>query len=87
MLNLTHTVLASKMPCGYGDAYVGNLDSFENRMVKSISQRQRRKYFRYGIVPEQVLRIAYECGCLPGVIPPRGGMKLERLIEWLGTGP
>jgi hypothetical protein len=87
LLNLTHAVLASKTPCGYGDAYVGNLNSFEIQMVKSISKRQRRKYFKYGIVAEQVLRIAYECGCLPGITPPQGGMKLKRLIEWLGTGP
>lgn len=84
---LTDAVLSSVVPCGCGYFYFGNLDNQEVQMLQSITKRQRHKFKKYGIVPEQVLGIAYDFGLLPGETPPKGGIEVKRLLTWLRTGP
>ena len=84
---LSDGVLSSISPCGRGYFSFANLSDYEGRLVKSITQRQRQKFRKYGTVPEQILVIAYENGLLPGNASPKGGMKVKRLLTLLGSGP
>jgi hypothetical protein len=84
---LTDAVLSSIKPCGCGYYYFGNLTDNEVKLLQSITQRQRHKFEKYGMVPEQVLKIAFDYGWLPGSAPPKGGMNVKRLVNFLGTGP
>jgi hypothetical protein len=84
---LTDAVLSSIKPFVLGYFDFRNLNDHEVELLQSITKRQRHKFQKYGIVPEQVLRIAYDYGCLPGEIPPKGGMKVKRLLDLLDLGP
>jgi hypothetical protein len=84
---LTDAVYSSISSCGRGYFYFANLSDFEVGLLKSITKRQRHKFSKSGIIPEQVLTMAYDYGWLPGNISPKGGMKLNRLLQWLEAGP
>ena len=84
---LSDAVLSSISPCGRGHFYFGDLRDHEVKLLQSITQRQRQKFKRHEVVPEQLLVIAYENGLLPGNAAPKGGMKVLRLLTLLETGP
>jgi hypothetical protein len=84
---LSDAVLSSISPCGRRHFYFGDLPDCEVKLLQSITQRQRQKFKRYEVVPEQLLILAYENGMLPGNARPKGGMKVNRLLTLLGTGP
>lgn len=84
---LSDAVLSSISPCGRGHFYFGDLPDCEVKLLQGITQRQRQKFKRYEIVPEQLLILAYENGMLPGNAAPKGGMKVKRLLRLLETGP
>jgi hypothetical protein len=83
---LTDAVLSSIKPCGCGYWYFGNLTNFEANFLRTITQRQRHKFKKFGMVPEQFLKIAFDYGWLPGSAPPKGGMKVKRLLDLLDAG-
>ena len=55
-------------------------------LLQSISKRQRAKYIRYGIVPQQLLVVLWENGYLPGVSRPTEGMRIAKLLDMLKEG-
>lgn len=61
--------------------------SYDHKMLlQSISKRQRAKYIRYGIVPQQLLVVLWENGYLPGVSRPTEGMRIARLLDMIEEG-
>jgi len=84
---LADGVLSSISPCGRGYFSFTNLSDYEVALVKSITKRQRHKFCKYELVPEQILIFAYEDGLLPGNVSPKGGMKIKQLVVFLETGP
>lgn len=84
---LSDAVFSSSAPCGCGYWYFGNLTNFEANLLRTITQRQRHKFKKYGMVPEQVLKIAFDYGWLPGTTFSSGGMKVKRLLDLLDEGP
>lgn len=56
-------------------------------LLESISGRQRRKFWRFGIVPVNLLVFWWKMGFLPGRQAPSEGMRIPRLLEWLERGP
>lgn len=61
--------------------------SYEHKMLlKSITQRQRRKFIVSGLIPKQVLQVLWDWDYLPGKEKPQEGMRIKVLLEFLRSG-
>ena len=86
MGELSNLVLCGSCKTGRMIEFYEGLPRHVQKVVKSVTKIQRRKFLRYGIVPVPVLEAMWLLGWLPGDKFPRRGMKILDLTEYLRKG-
>ncbi len=71
---------------GIGDFKYSELRKYHQKLIQSVTKRQRAKYARHGIIPCQILKVLWDNGYLPCNTYPASGMKIERLFDSLQEG-
>jgi hypothetical protein len=56
------------------------------KLLKSIKQRQRKKFKNHGIVPRQLLKVLWDLDFLPNEKWPEEGMRIPGLLKFLREG-
>jgi hypothetical protein len=71
---------------GYDMFKFAQLSDENQQLLRSITRRQRKKFIDKKIVPIPVLEILWDLDFLPGNRPPREGMRVSALLEFLNNG-
>jgi hypothetical protein len=71
---------------GYNMFKSNQLSDDNKQLLSSITNRQRKKFLDKKIVPIPVLEILWDLDFLPGKRPPREGMRIKALLEFLKNG-
>jgi hypothetical protein len=80
-------VLSSKSYHGRGMFRFDRISNMHKKLIKEITQRQRRKFIRQSrdkkVIPWRLLYVLWDLGYLPGENRPDEGMRIPVLLNFL----
>ena len=79
---LIDAIISSVQKNGYGKFKFNRISDEHKLLLKSITKRQRKKFFKYRLIPQQVLQIIWDI-YLPEEKKPQEGMRVSIFLEFL----